>query len=124
MENNERIFKSNVKEKIFGSKLTQLPPQITSKGKTYDLISEEFTQDGGWWSYKYVDAQSENPDFPIQAGNNKEIYYLCSMEQTKQKATDDMLERLNTMTEIITEEQVAKMRKEWDEFMKKRHKKK
>lgn len=110
------------KEKIFKSSLTQLPPEITSKGRTYDLISEQFSQDGGWWSYKYVDAKSKNPDFPVQAGNNKEIYYLCSMAQTKQEAIDDMLERLNTMTEIMTEEDLENLKKEWEEFMKKKKK--
>ena len=110
------------KEKIFKSALTQLPPEITSKGRTYDLISEQFSQDGGWWSYKYVDVKSKNPDFPVQAGNNKEIYYLCSMAQTKQEAIDDMLERLNTMTEIMTEEDLENLKKEWEEFMKKKKK--
>lgn len=111
------------KEKFFKSPLTQLPPEITAKGKTYDLISEEFSQDGGWWSYKYVDATSKHPDLPIQAGNAHEIYYLCSMEHTKQAAIDDMLERLNTMTEIMTEEDLKKIQKEWEEFKKKKKKK-
>jgi hypothetical protein len=111
------------KEKFFTSTLTQLPPEITTKGRTYDLVCEEFTQDGGGWFYKYVDAKSDKPDFPVQAGNAHEIYYLCSMGHTKQEAMDDMLERLNTMTEIMTEEDLEKFWKEWNEFMKKKKKK-
>lgn len=111
------------KEKIFKSKLSQLPPEINENGRIYDLVSEEFSQDGGWWSYKYVDVKSKTPDFPVQAGNDKEILYLCSMEHTKQEAIDDMLERLNSITEIMTEERLEEIKKEWEEFMKKRKKK-
>ena len=101
--------------------LFRSPPTLIIDGKTYDLTggkcNESSKMFSNWWWYKYVDS-SKNPDMPIQAADNGSMYYLCAMQETKEKAIEDMLERLNSMVEIVTEETLEKEKKAWEKLKK------
>jgi len=59
---------------------------------------------------------------PIQAADNSSMYYLCAMQETKEKAIEDMLERLNSMVEIVTDETLEKEKKAWEKLKKEANK--
>ena len=121
----EKNINMEKKPKIFQTELKSLPPNLIVDGKTYDLIggkcNESSKMFSNWWWYKYVDS-SKNPDMPIQAADNSSMYYLCAMQETKEKAIADMLERLNSMVEIVTEETLEKEKKAWEKLKKEANK--
>ncbi len=103
------------KRKFFLKELTSLPKFLYSKGHSYKLdysISKDIVLKtfDNWVSYKYIDVENEI-EMPVEATDGKSIYYLCSFEPTKEKAEKDMLERLNRMTEVLTEEGSDKLKK-------------
>lgn len=112
------------KEKFFKTKLTELPKYINTKGKSYKLDSSHGNSKtfGEWWSFKYTD-NDEPEQLPIQASDGGSIYYLCSMEDTEEEAKDDMLKRLNTMVEIMTQEDIKEQSRLWKKRMEKLKKK-
>lgn len=75
-------------------KLSLLPAEITSMGKTGKLTITKFKDDcifgRNYWSASYVD---EN-DFPIECNDKKNIYYLISCEQGFENTLDDLIKRL------------------------------
>jgi hypothetical protein len=44
------------------------------------------------------------------------------MQETKEKAIEDMLERLNSMVEIVTDETLEKEKKAWEKLKKEANK--
>lgn len=90
------------------------PRELKANGKTYYLTVTEYN-DGtfkGWWSYVYKEkVKNKNSDtLPPEATDGKDIYYLCSMRSTKQKAEEEILEKINNMQKILSEEDVKKQR--------------
>lgn len=90
------------------------PRELKANGKTYYLTVTEYN-DGtfkGWWSYMYKEkGKNKNSDtLPPEATDGKDIYYLCSMSSTKQKAEEEILRKINTMKKVLTEEDKAKQK--------------
>lgn len=104
-------------------KYSQLPPTIWENGKMYLLISRELNDSSldmrGWWSFEYVG----NDDFPVEATDGKSIYYLISVEETKEEAKQSLLEKLNNATKILTEKDKKEIMKKWEDKKKKFKKK-
>lgn len=97
-------------------KYSQLPQTIYENGKIYFLYSEELNDSSigikGWWSFRY----SENNDevtFPAEATDGGSIYYLISVEETRKKAEQSLLEKLNETKEILTEKRKEEIMKKW-----------
>lgn len=110
--------------KFFQKELKSLPRFLYNKGHSYKLnysISKDTVLKtfDNWVCYKYIDVENEF-EMPAEATDGKSIYYLCSFEPTNEKAEKDMLERLNTMTDVLTEEDADKLRKEFKEKLAKK----
>ena len=92
-------------------KYSQLPPTICENGKIYFLYSEELNDSylgiKGWWSFRYSESNDE-VGFPAEATDENSIYYLISVEETKEKAKQSLLEKLNETKEILTEKKKRK----------------
>lgn len=90
------------------------PRELKANGKTYYLTVTEYNDETfkGWWSYMYKEkGKNKNSDtLPPEATDGKDIYYLCSMSSTKQKAEEEILEKINNMQKILSEEDVKKQR--------------
>lgn len=104
-------------------KYSQLPPTICENGKVYILASRKMHEPrglmDGWWSFEYVG----NDDFPVEATDGKSIYYLISVEETKEKAEQSLLEKLNETKEILTEKRKEEIMKKWKDKVNKFKKK-
>jgi len=104
-------------------KYSQLPTTICENGKVYLLLSRELNDSSldmrGWWSFEYVG----NDDFPVEATDGKSIYYLVSVEETKEKAKQSLLEKLNETKEILTEKRKEEIVKRWKDKINKYKKK-
>ena len=107
-------------------KYSQLPPTICENGKIYFLNSRELNDSSfgmkGWWSFEYSESNDE-VTFPSEATDGGSIYYLISVEETRKKAEQSLLEKLNNTTKILTEKDKKEIMKKWEE-MKKKFKKK
>ena len=79
------------------------PKELNVSGKKYSLTIKEYTEKPfeGWWSYMYTEKGKHN-SFPPEATDGHDIYYLCSMSFTKQKAEEEILEKINNMKRIVT----------------------
>ena len=75
--------------------MTTLPELLYFKGNTYHLYEEECDGDyKGWWTFRYA----ENPNsIPPHVTDGKEGYYLVVMDISREKAYNDLLERINNM---------------------------
>lgn len=97
-------------------KYSQLPPTIYENGKIYFLISRELNDSSlgmkGWWSFEYSESNDE-VTFPAEATDGWSIYYLISVEETKEKAKQLLLEKLNETKEILTEKRKEEIMKKW-----------
>jgi hypothetical protein len=73
----------------------KLPKSIVYGGVTYtlsiDTYDDEMFKD--WWSYGYYDENNQ----PAHVHSKSYWYYLCSMCPTKEKAYNDILEKINDM---------------------------
>lgn len=109
-------------------KYVTLPKKITSNGKTYVLDFRECDDDKmflGYWSCSYTEQGCSETKLPAQATDGHEIYYLCSVQSSKKETEEDMLDRLNRMTKIMTEQDIKKQSELWEKrknkiFMKNR----
>lgn len=107
-------------------KYTQLPSKLTIDNEELVLESNECSVGmfKGWWCFQYVKEKKDPNDkyngFPVEVTDEKSIYFLCAMEPTKEKATEDMLERINSMTNLMTKELKEEQKKKWEELKNKR----
>jgi hypothetical protein len=103
-------------------KYLQLPSTIYENGMLYCLVSQKFDEHGGmmdgWWSFQYIG----NDDFPVEATDGGSIYYLISVEETKEEAEKSLLDKLNSAKEILTEERKAEIMKKWKDKLNKQKK--
>lgn len=60
--------------------------------ETHIAKSDKFIP--GWWTYSYKDLDT---GLPPKVSNGQNCYFLCSCEETKQAAYDDLLNRVNSM---------------------------
>jgi len=77
----------------------KLPLNLTIDGVDYHLMEqctskhdEDFAD---WWSFMY--RRYDGKSLPPNVHSKTEWYYLCSMAPTKEKAYNDLLERVNNM---------------------------
>ena len=90
------------------------PKELNVSGKKYSLTIKEYTEKPfeGWWSYMYTE-KGKNNSFPPEATDGHDIYYLCSMAESKMKAEEDILERINNMKKILTSEDKKELISKW-----------
>lgn len=107
-------------------KYSQLPSTICENGKIYFLISRELKDASlgmkGWWSFEYSESNDE-VTFPAEAINETSIYYLISVKETRKKAEQSLLEKLNNATKILTEKDKRDILKKFEDKKKKFKKK-
>lgn len=75
-----------------------LPSILNIKGEEYILeechIPESDKLIPNWWSFSY---RQLNNGLPPRVFNGKYFYFLCSCEETKEAAYNDLLDRVNSM---------------------------
>lgn len=107
-------------------KYSYLPSVIYENRKKYFLYSEElnFYSIGmnGWWSFRYSESSNEET-FPAEATDGGSIYYLISVEDSRKKAEQSLLEKLNDAKEILTEKRKEEIMKQWKDKINKFKKK-
>lgn len=109
-------------------KYRQLPQILYENGKAYYLESKELSNDEvfkGWWCCQYIESLKDGASvhFAPAVTDGKGFYYLISCEQSKKAAEKNLLDRINRMTKILTQNDIDKIDKEWDEMFKKARKK-
>jgi len=76
-----------------------LPTKLTINGKDYFLEETQFSKHSeilpNWWSFRYTSFDKN--ELPPYVHNKECWYYLCTTEETKEEAYNDMLERVNSM---------------------------
>ena len=75
--------------------MTQLPEWIYFNGSVYYLLEKTHTVEWeGWYSFIYTKLDD---DMPPDVTDGKSHYYLVSMDISKERAYNDMLDRINRM---------------------------
>lgn len=109
-------------------KYSYLPSVIYENRKKYFLISREVKDAPfdlnltGWWRCEYSESKN-GVKFPAEATDGGSIYYLISVEDSRKKAEQSLLEKLNDAKEILTEKRKEEIMKKWKDKMKKLKKK-
>lgn len=102
-------------------KYSQLPNILYENGKTYFLVSRSMSDDPrfkGWWTFQYSENGHDDldtADFPPEATDGGSTYYLISVGPSKKEAEEDLLDRINRMTKIVTEKDKEELKKKWEE---------
>ena len=107
-------------------KHSQLPNILYENGKTYFLVSRSMSDDPsfkGWWTFQYSENGNDDLDtavFPPEATDGSSIYYLISVGPSKKEAKEDLLDRINRMTKIVTEVDKKELEEKWQKTLKKK----
>ena len=88
--------------------MERLPALINIDGKDYILEETQFSIHAevlpSWWSFIYRPLDGKG--LPPYVHNKHEWYYLCTVDEDKEKAYNDMVERFTTMIGSKTEEMI------------------
>lgn len=102
-----------------------LPLEIHANGKTYVLKTEKHDANKsdvfyGYWSCWYIEKGKGKNEFPPQATDGNSCFCLFSIEDSRQKAEEELLERLNSVTKIMTKKDLEEQNKRFDKIFNKK----
>lgn len=81
--------------------IDKLPEILTLDGENYIITEHQVSDDDkfipGWWQIWY---SKSDDDLPVEVSDGQHYYYLCSCDEDRERAREDMLERINTVKNV------------------------